>query len=244
LPEIISYQEAKARGLKRYFTGKPCKRGHVVERRVITGCVECTRLRKLKSYSKDQTARQLAQALGLKRYFTGKPCPYGHIAERSTVDGSCFGCRQTKRVRQSTNPEHVAYHRVKARRWRLNNLERHKEKLLKWRSENPDRIRASAREWRTNHRDVVRARDAKRRALLANPIWANRRTIQKIYGACPPGMQVDHIVPLKGRTAEGYKISGLHLPWNLQYLPNTENLRKKNRMRPEEQALCEGTFSL
>jgi hypothetical protein len=28
---IISCKEAKARGLKRYFTGKPCKRGHIAE---------------------------------------------------------------------------------------------------------------------------------------------------------------------------------------------------------------------
>lgn len=34
--------EAKALGLKRYFTGKPCKRGHVAERSVHRAmCVEC-----------------------------------------------------------------------------------------------------------------------------------------------------------------------------------------------------------
>ncbi|QJB21902.1 glycolate dehydrogenase [Xanthomonas phage FoX3] len=42
--EIISKAEAKAQGLKRYFTGKPCPNGHVVERQVSGGgCVECTR---------------------------------------------------------------------------------------------------------------------------------------------------------------------------------------------------------
>jgi hypothetical protein len=33
--EPISREEAKARGLKRYYTGKPCKHGHITERRVI-----------------------------------------------------------------------------------------------------------------------------------------------------------------------------------------------------------------
>jgi hypothetical protein len=43
--EIISRQEAKARGLKRYFTGEPCPKGHVTERHVSSGtCCECTRL--------------------------------------------------------------------------------------------------------------------------------------------------------------------------------------------------------
>lgn len=40
----ISRSEAKARGLKRYFSGKPCKRGHVAERFTLSyQCVECNR---------------------------------------------------------------------------------------------------------------------------------------------------------------------------------------------------------
>jgi hypothetical protein len=42
--QIISRAEAKAKGLNRYFTGKPCKHGHVAERVVFNGaCVECER---------------------------------------------------------------------------------------------------------------------------------------------------------------------------------------------------------
>ena len=45
-PNIISRDEARALGLKRYFTGKPCKHGHVAERGVNgPGCMECTRER-------------------------------------------------------------------------------------------------------------------------------------------------------------------------------------------------------
>jgi len=41
-PTIVTRQEAARRGLLRYFTGKPCKRGHVVERFVSTAtCIEC-----------------------------------------------------------------------------------------------------------------------------------------------------------------------------------------------------------
>tara|TARA_R100000687_G_C6400655_1_gene141701 strand:+ start:468 stop:800 length:333 start_codon:yes stop_codon:yes gene_type:complete len=40
--EIISRKDAKAKGLKRYFTGKPCKHGHVAERYVCGPCVDCT----------------------------------------------------------------------------------------------------------------------------------------------------------------------------------------------------------
>jgi predicted RNA-binding protein YlxR (DUF448 family) len=41
--DIISRKEAKAIGLTRYFTGKPCKHGHVSERHVSHGgCYVCT----------------------------------------------------------------------------------------------------------------------------------------------------------------------------------------------------------
>lgn len=44
MPEIISRKEARALGLKRYFTGKPCSRGHYRERTTSTGnCLECSR---------------------------------------------------------------------------------------------------------------------------------------------------------------------------------------------------------
>jgi len=39
---LCSRAEAKALGLKRYFTGKPCKHGHISERRVSSNtCIEC-----------------------------------------------------------------------------------------------------------------------------------------------------------------------------------------------------------
>lgn len=40
--KIISAREAFNKGLTRYFTGNPCKNGHIVERMISNGnCVEC-----------------------------------------------------------------------------------------------------------------------------------------------------------------------------------------------------------
>lgn len=48
---LISRQDAIALGLKRYFTGVPCKYGHVSERYVLKStCIECERSPKRKSY--------------------------------------------------------------------------------------------------------------------------------------------------------------------------------------------------
>ena len=40
---IITRREAKSRGLSRYFTGKPCKHGHIALRDTVNGsCIECS----------------------------------------------------------------------------------------------------------------------------------------------------------------------------------------------------------
>src|SRR5882672_2141911 len=40
--QVISRKQARTQNLKRYFTGNPCPKGHVSERRVSAGgCVEC-----------------------------------------------------------------------------------------------------------------------------------------------------------------------------------------------------------
>lgn len=46
--------EALALGVTRYFTGKPCKNGHITERTVLCGrCTECHR-----NWSRDRYASQ------------------------------------------------------------------------------------------------------------------------------------------------------------------------------------------
>lgn len=40
--DIISCRDARARGLRHYFTGRPCKRGHITWRYSASGlCYEC-----------------------------------------------------------------------------------------------------------------------------------------------------------------------------------------------------------
>jgi hypothetical protein len=42
MPQIISRRDAHAKGLKRFFTGQLCQRGHLAERYTSNGCcVEC-----------------------------------------------------------------------------------------------------------------------------------------------------------------------------------------------------------
>lgn len=58
---IITYEQAKAQGLKRFYTGRTCKNGHTDEQLVSSReCVGCKRARELRSHAADPTihARQ------------------------------------------------------------------------------------------------------------------------------------------------------------------------------------------
>lgn len=76
MPEIITRAEARSAGLKWYFTGNPCQRGHVSQRYTSAGmCRACS-----------------AEKYAAGRYFTGKPCHRGHVSERRG-DGYCLACK-------------------------------------------------------------------------------------------------------------------------------------------------------
>lgn len=59
---------------------------------------------------------------------------------------------------------------------------------------------------------------------LRKPKWVSDEELLEIYGNCPKGMHVDHIIPLHGKL-----VSGLHVPENLQYLTPVENIGKNNK---------------
>lgn len=102
-----------------------------------------------------------------------------------------------------------------------------RRKMLDYRRENP----ALARLWRMN-------RIASQKNAL--PAWADQATIQRAYEAADLLMQVtgdwyevDHIVPLRGAIKRQHVVCGLHVDYNLQVIPRSENRSKSNVVWPD-----------
>ena len=113
---FLSRKEARLLGLKRFFTGIPCPRGHVADRSVVNGtCTECVleknreRAAYLKSLAGDlRSHRAIAVATNQTNYFTGTPCHHGHIDERRTSDGKCRTCIKIKnRIKNANRKDYL-----------------------------------------------------------------------------------------------------------------------------------------
>ena len=106
--------------------------------------------------------------------------------------------------------------------------EYNKEWLRKDRKNNPERHKLYKKTYlgTSRGRRIKRAGDAKYRATVkqACPSWVSTGELQEIYYECPEKHEVDHIVPLMGD-----KVSGLHVPHNLQYLTSKDNKKKGNK---------------
>tara|TARA_R100000353_G_scaffold38036_1_gene30118 strand:- start:79 stop:465 length:387 start_codon:yes stop_codon:yes gene_type:complete len=94
-------------------------------------------------------------------------------------------------------------------------IEKEKKRKKRYRKENLEKRRSI-----NNHY----GRLYKARKKQACPKWANLENIKQIYKNCPKGFQVDHIIPLVNKN-----ICGLHIEYNLQYLPALENQKKSNK---------------
>lgn len=182
--------------------------------------------------SPKRAERYEAMQRGDQYYTAGRPCKRGHEALRVTDSGVCVECRRVReKERYWEDPEKARAHAVKRSR-RHAKLIAARAKLARdteppeKRAARLQRAKEKAREWRKNnprhHLALTSAHKA--RIKRCTPPWVDKSQLVEVYKNCPEGHHVDHIVPLRGAV-----VSGLHVPWNLQYLPARENIQKSNR---------------
>lgn len=135
-----------------------------------------------------------------------------------------------------------AAHAERNRQWRASNPDRVKASREDYRRRNPDcdkryyqdnreRELEASRRWKRENRARWAMTQAARRARIAQqtPKWADKEAILAIYRQCEAmrkqglNVQVDHAVPLNGRT-----VSGLHCPANLQIIDAKANAKKRH----------------
>jgi hypothetical protein len=119
-----------------------------------------------------------------------------------------------------------------------NNREQIRAQQKEWREKNKERTAIVERAYRQANLAKVNAKTSKRRAakLQRTPAWLDATDyfeIECVYlycaalRSCGLDYHVDHIIPLQGK-----RVSGLHVPSNLQVIPAKENHSKRESYTP------------
>lgn len=218
MTEIITRQYAIANGLGKYFTGKPCRKGHIAERWIAGACTQCVSERKKELYQENKE-----QVLA---YMKVQGAIYRKNNPEKRLENS-YKWREENRERV----------REQEKQRRLVNPERYKSVARKHYYNNLEKQRTRAKEWRDSNKGLINYYTSKRKAakLQRTPEWLtedDRWMIEQAYELAAQRTaifgfpwHVDHVLPLRGKT-----VSGLHVPTNLRVIPGVENMRKGNRL--------------
>lgn len=204
--------EAKAAGAPQYYTGKPCKQGHDAPKFTCSGsCTECLAGRR-REYMREWAKKnpEVKKERAADWYDKNRE----RVIER--VRGNYYADLDRSRARgRDYAAENRGAARARAKQWKLDNPERARINDL---NRDPVKLHSAKAKYRATRR-------------MACPPWVDEAHMTRIHGIYKlrreiteqTGVphEVDHIVPLQGKT-----VCGLHVWWNLRVIPKEENNRR------------------
>lgn len=232
-PVVISRKDARALGLKHYFTGKPCKRGHLTIRHVIKACCcsclkEDNAAQRLKNHDRNlERGRAYESANRDKR--REKDRRYRNVNKEKRNADSRRWYRENTDKALAYSAEYMKMYRA------LPGVkEAQAKRCLDYRKRNPDKIKAITRAWNERNKQRKRASERNREARkLGNGGTHTAEDIRDIFrqqrGKCAicaislksTTQHVDHIISLAAGGSNDRR--------NLQILCEPCNLSKGRR---------------
>ena len=222
MPKIISRAEAREQGLTKYFTGKPCKNGHLEERNTHSGnCYSCQKELSKKFYQTDKgkESTRISQKKYLKTDKGKEAQKRGSKKFRSSDKGKEYykEYRQSDKGKEQKKIYHKKYYNSeKGKKTRKNHYENVLKEFMKmdeWR-ERQSKYKRKEREnpitrflynYRTRINEVLKKTNTVKNQTTINLLGCNtnffikyleklfeKNMKMKNYGE----WHLDHIVPL------------------------------------------------
>lgn len=218
--EKISRKEALAQGLTQYYTGKPCKYGHVDFRYVCDHrCAECARI-KADKYKKNNPHKVMEHRARWKERYHSEP----HIREKAIADTARWVRENKEKARAYQKAYHQKYREKRNAQTRAALMEKRKDpawvereraRTAAKKKENPDAYKAYA------HRRRARLRGAEggySASDISRILKGQGYKCVYCKSCIKDKYEVDHIVPISR--------GGSNWPSNIQCLCPTCNGRK------------------
>lgn len=191
--------EALLAGLSVYWTGVPCKHGHLANRYVRNWtCVVC-HAQKCAEFQPKWRANNSEK---IQQY--AKKHAKAHAV--------------SNKIWRQKNKEKIQQY---AKQWQQQHADKCNESSREWRSRNRDAINALKAQRRADMLQRMPKWLTSDEKWMIAQAYDLARLRTKMTGI---DWHVDHVLPLRGKN-----VSGFHTPYNLQVIPAIDNLRKGNQ---------------